>query len=64
VDIFRGAQTDAAFLTISPNGRNPAIEHDGLALFESGAIMLYLTGLAGATPPSPRLRHEVQPWLF
>jgi len=61
VDIGAGAQKEPAFLRINPNGRIPAIvdrDEDDLAIFESGAILLYLAdktrrlipqGLAGRT---------------
>lgn len=45
VDIGAGAQKEPAFLRINPNGRIPAIvdrDEDDLAVFESGAILLYL----------------------
>ena len=48
IDIDKGDQFDPAFLQISPNNKVPAIvDHDGpggdaIALFESGAILLYL----------------------
>lgn len=69
MNIFRGAQFEPAFLAIAPNNRIPAITDDSaaggpLALFESGAILLYLAELAGHFPASPWLRHEQQQWLF
>ena len=45
VDIMSGAQKEAWFLKLSPNGRIPAIvdrDNEDFAIFESGAIMLYL----------------------
>lgn len=36
------AQKSAAFLKINPNGRIPALENDGLVLFEAAAIVLHL----------------------
>jgi GST-like protein len=72
VDIGKGEQFDPAFLAISPNNRIPAIvDHtppDGgepLALFESGAILLYLGGKTGRFYPNDlRGRCEVVQWLF
>jgi GST-like protein len=69
VNIFRGAQFDPAFLAVAPNNRIPAITDDGapggpLALFESGAILLYLAEIAGQVPTAPQVRHEQQQWLF
>ncbi len=42
VNIGAGEQFRPEFLAITPNHRIPAIEDDGFALFESGAIMMYL----------------------
>jgi GST-like protein len=45
VDIMKGAQKEAWFLKLCPNGRIPAIvdrDNADFAVFESGAIMLYL----------------------
>ncbi len=70
--IGQGDQFSAAFLSISPNNRMPAMVDtepaDGgasLTLFESGAIMLYLAEKAGRFyPQSLRARHEVNQWLI
>lgn len=57
------------FLSISPNGRIPAIvDHDSpepVALFESGAILLYLAEKTGQLIPSDMAgRHRVVQWLM
>jgi GST-like protein len=72
VDISRGEQFDPAFLAIAPNNRIPAIVDrapaDGgapLAMFESGAILLYLADKTGKLIPSDtRERWECIQWLF
>jgi GST-like protein len=72
VNIAKGAQFEPAFLAIAPNNRIPAIvDHapgDGggpLAVFESGAILLYLAQKAGLLLPTDlRGRVEVTQWLF
>jgi GST-like protein len=72
VNIGRGEQHEPGFLAISPNGRMPAIvDHeppDGsgpLAIFESGAILLYLAEKSGRFLPSDlRARTEVWAWLM
>lgn len=72
INIAAGDQFEADFLKISPNNKIPAIvDHaplDGgapLALFESGAILLYLAEkVRKFLPSSPRARHQVQQWLF
>lgn len=72
VDIGAGEQFEPAFLAISPNNRIPAlVDHapaDGgapLALFESGAMLLYLAEKTGRLLPTDlRGRAEVLQWLF
>ncbi len=71
VDIDKGEQFDPAFLEISPNNKIPAIvDYDGpggapMALFESGAILLYLAEKTGRfLPEDPRLRWDTLQWLF
>ncbi|MBJ6979069.1 glutathione S-transferase N-terminal domain-containing protein [Luteimonas sp. MC1895] len=72
VDIGQGDQFAPAFLAISPNNKMPAIvDHapaDGgapQAVFESGAILLYLAEKTGRfLPADPRARIEVLEWLF
>lgn len=71
VDITRGEQFDPGFLTISPNNKIPAIiDDDGpggtpVALFESGAILIYLAEKTGRLlPGDPRARYETLQWLM
>jgi GST-like protein len=72
VNIGRGEQFAPDFLAISPNNRMPAIvDHepeDGgqpLAVFESGAILLYLAEKTGRfLPRDVRGRSEVVQWLM
>ncbi len=72
VNISRGEQFAPEFLAISPNNKIPAIvDHapaDGgapLALFESGAILLYLAEKTGQLlPGSLRGRAQVIQWLM
>jgi glutathione S-transferase len=42
VDRATNAQKSEAYLKINPNGRIPAFEDDGMALFEAAAIVLHL----------------------
>lgn len=67
IDISKNEQFASAFLKISPNNRIPAIvDHDnGMALFESGAILMYLaekTGKFWSSEPKAHW-HTVQ-WLM
>ena len=71
VDITRGDQFDPDYLLVNPNGKIPAIvDHDGpggrsIALFESGAILLYLAEKAGRLlPADPAARWEATCWVF
>src|SRR5690606_7621564 len=59
------------FLSLNPNGKIPAIiDPDGpggkpLALFESGAILVYLGEKTGRLMPAdPALRYETMQWVF
>ena len=71
VDIGAGDQFKPEFLAISPNNRMPAIVDqapaDGgepLAVFESGAILVYLVEKTGQLlPVEPRARKAVLEWL-
>jgi len=71
VHIGKGEQFAPQFEAISPNGKVPAIlDHDGpdgepIALFESGAIMIYLADKADAfLPRDTRPRMAVLQWLM
>jgi GST-like protein len=64
-------QLSPAFLSLNPNNKIPAIlDPDGpggrpLALFESGAILLYLADKTGQLmPQDPALRYETLQWLM
>ncbi|MFZ9678790.1 MAG: glutathione binding-like protein [Quisquiliibacterium sp.] len=71
IDIGAGAQFDPDFLAISPNNKMPAIvDTDGpdgkpIALFESGAILVYLAAKTGRLMPrSDRGKYQVLQWLM
>jgi GST-like protein len=72
VNIGRGEQFSPQFLAISPNNRMPAIvDHDPpgggapIAVFESGAILIYLAEKSGRFLPADlRGRHATLQWLM
>ena len=68
LDRENGEQRSDWFLRINPNGRIPAIvdhDNDDFAVFESGAIMIYLAEKTGRLmPQDPKGRSEVVQWLM
>jgi GST-like protein len=72
VNIGKGEQFKAEFLTFSPNNRIPAlIDHDPkgggapITVFESGAMLVYLAEKTGKfLPASGAARYDVMQWLF
>ena len=72
INIGKGEQFAADFLAVSPNNRIPAIvDHDPagggkpIAVFESGAILLYLADKTGKfIPKDLRGRTAALEWLF
>ena len=68
VNIAEGAQNTPAYRRINPNGRIPAIvdrDADDFAVFESGAIMIYLAEMTGQLlPTDARGRSRVIQWLM
>ncbi len=73
INILEGEQFSEAFLSVSPNGRVPAIvDHEclgdngkALALMESGAILLYLAEKTGQFCPTDAAeKAQVVQWLM
>ena len=71
IDILAGDQFKPDYLKINPNNKMPAIvDRDGpggapLAVFESGAILIYLARKAGMLlPRDPRREAECLQWLM
>src|SRR6516165_11758160 len=66
VDPRRGAQFSPEFLAVNPNGKVPAIVDDGVTIFDSNAILLYLAEKTGKFLPekTPAARAEMLSWLM
>ena len=67
-DLHKGTQKEPWFLAINPNGRIPAIvdrAEDSFAVFESGAILVYLAEKTGQLlPAGVKGRSQVMQWLM
>lgn len=68
LNLFESEQHQDWYLKICPNGRIPAIvdrDEDDFAVFESGAIMIYLADKAGKLlPTEKKARSRVIQWLM
>lgn len=71
VDVAAGEQFAPGFLRLSPNNKVPVIVDDEgpdgepFAVFESGAILLYLGAKSGRlVPAAPAARSRVEQWLM
>lgn len=64
VDTLKGDQHSAEYRAINPNGKVPAIEDDGLRVFDSTAILLYLSEKTGQLAGEPKDRAEMLSWLM
>ncbi|HEV3424799.1 MAG TPA: glutathione S-transferase N-terminal domain-containing protein [Paraburkholderia sp.] len=65
VDTFKGEQHQPGFLKINPNGKVPAIVDDGIAVFDSHAILLHLSAKHGKFVPAAASQHaEMLSWLL
>jgi len=68
IELAKAQQKEPWFLAINPNGRIPAIVdrgNDDFAVFESGAILIYLAEKTGQfLPAKPKARSRVLQWLM
>jgi glutathione S-transferase len=66
VDLRKGDHKQLEFLKLNPNGRVPVIDDDGFVLYESAAILMYLSERYAdeeLAPVDARLRAQVYQWL-
>ena len=66
VDTRKGEQFSKDFVSINPNSKTPAIVDDGVRVFDSTAILLYLAEKTGRFLPgnSPAARGELLSWMM
>ena len=65
IDFATNEQKADWYVKLNPNGRIPTLTDDGFALFESGAILIYLAEKSGQfLPRDPQSRSRVLQWLM
>jgi len=67
IDLQRGAQHKPEYLAINPNGKTPAIDDDGVIMFDSSAILIYLADKHDKfLPPkdNPQNRASMLSWVI
>lgn len=64
VDTFRGEQHAPAYLALNPNAKTPALEDEGVVVFDSNAILLYLADKIGRLKGSADERGALLSWLM
>jgi GST-like protein len=66
VDTRKGDQFKPEFLKVNPNGKVPAIDDDGVLVFDSNAILLYLAEKTGKflPPDTAKNRGQLLSWLM
>lgn len=64
VDTLKGEQHTPEYRLINPNGKTPAIELDGQRVFDSNAILLYLSETTGLLGGQPEDRAELLSWMM
>jgi GST-like protein len=66
VDTRKGEQFKPEFLKVNPNSKVPAIDDDGVLVFDSNAILLYLAEENGKflPPNTPANRAQTLSWLM
>jgi GST-like protein len=64
IDTRKGDQFKPELLAVNPNGKVPAIVDNGVTVFDSNAILLYLAEKTGKFLPPAAARGELLSWLM
>jgi len=64
VDTLKGQQHTAEYRVINPNGKAPSIVDNGKRVFDSNAILMYLSEKTGALAGKTEDRSEMLSWLM
>jgi glutathione S-transferase len=64
IDFATGAHREASYVAVNPNAKIPAIDDDGLVLWESMAINLYLAKKHGQGLWPETLADEARAWQW
>lgn len=64
VDLKNGEHLQPTYLQINPFGKVPAIADDGVVLWESGAILLYLWEKYSPSPPTLAEKAVMEQWVL
>ena len=64
IDTMKGEQHTSEYRAINPNGKTPAIEDDGKRVFDSTAILIYLSEKTGKLAGKAEERGEMLSWLM
>ena len=64
VDTLKGEQHTPEYRAINPNGKTPALEDDGKRVFDSTAILMYLSEKTGLLAGQSEDRSEMLSWLM
>jgi GSH-dependent disulfide-bond oxidoreductase len=64
IDMFKGEQHQPSYRALNPNGKVPAIVDDGVIVFDSNAILLYLAEKSGKFGGADEARPTLLSWLL
>ncbi|RJG42156.1 glutathione S-transferase family protein [Motilimonas pumila] len=64
IDTLKGEQHSPEYRAVNPNGKLPAILDDGVRVFDSNAILLYLSEKTGQLGGKAEDRAELLSWMM